>query len=216
MSIPAAPKARPRKERKDNADRRRKQLIEATLRSVVSNGLAKTTLATVANEAGLSQGVAVFYFKTKDQLLAEALSHQYALYEDTWTDWLERSDPHPAARLSALMRADFSAEVCNHETLAIWFAFWGEAKFRPQYAETSREFEDRRSDEIRFICAELMAGATKEDVEQIATFIDSMTDGLWQRLYLSPDRFTVKEALPLTFRLLRSLFPEHAEHFGIE
>ena len=63
---------RPRKERKANADKRRQQLLEATLRSIIHNGLAKTTLATVAAEAGLSQGIAVFYFKSKAGLLAAA------------------------------------------------------------------------------------------------------------------------------------------------
>lgn len=213
MSTSATPQVRPRKERKDNADRRRRQLIEATLRSVVSNGLAKTTLATVAAEAGLSQGVAVFYFKTKDELLAEALAHQYALYEDKWTANLDQASDDPAERLSALIIADFSPEVCNRETLAVWFAFWGEAKFRPRYAETSREFEDRRGSEIKAICAQLMQGAPDEDVDQIATFIDSLTDGLWQRIYLSPDRFTNADALATTFRLLRNLFPAHANHF---
>ena len=43
---------RPRKERAENAAKRRRQIIEATLRSVVKNGLSGTTLATVSAEAG--------------------------------------------------------------------------------------------------------------------------------------------------------------------
>ena len=39
---------RPRKERKENADRRRRQLLDAARRSILKNGLARTTLATVA------------------------------------------------------------------------------------------------------------------------------------------------------------------------
>ena len=65
--------ARPRKERSENAAMRRGQLIKAALNSIVKNGLPGTTLATVAREAGLSQGVAVFYFQTKEGLLAAAL-----------------------------------------------------------------------------------------------------------------------------------------------
>ena len=72
---------KPRKERKANANKRREQLLNATLRSIAANGLAKTTLATVATEAGLSQGVAVFYFKSKNGLLTEALRSKYQKYE---------------------------------------------------------------------------------------------------------------------------------------
>ena len=63
MTTSTSDTLRPRKERKENADKRRRQVLDATYRSIVSHGLAKTTLATVADEAGLSQGVAVFYFK---------------------------------------------------------------------------------------------------------------------------------------------------------
>ena len=70
-SDPKPPKER--KERKGNADMRRRQILDATLRSIILSGLAKTTLATVAAEADLSQGVAIFYFKSKNGLLSEAL-----------------------------------------------------------------------------------------------------------------------------------------------
>lgn len=189
-------------------------MIEATLRSVVANGLSKTTLATVAAEAGLSQGVAVFYFKTKDGLLAAALAHQYELYEDAWSAELAAAGADPADRLAALIRADFAPEVCSHETLAIWFAFWGEAKFRPRYAETSSEFDDRRGREIERICAELMPGAQPENVHEVAICIDSMTDGFWQRMYLQPEIFGRAEAMATTFRLLAFLFPDRADRFS--
>ena len=201
---------RPRKERKDNADRRRKQLIEATLRSVVANGLGKTTLATVATEAGLSQGVAVFYFKSKDGLLAAALEHQYALYAETWEAELAGAGDDAVDRLLALIRADFSPVVCNREALAIWFAFWGEAKFHPQYAETARDFDDRRGAEIARVCADLMPGAAPDDIQAAATCIDAATDGLWQKLYLAPDGLDRGEALAMTLRLLAQMFPDHA------
>ena len=70
---------RPRKERAENAAKRRRQIIEATQRSIVKNGLSGTTLATVSAEAGLSQGVAVFYFKNKQTRRGEALRHQYEM-----------------------------------------------------------------------------------------------------------------------------------------
>jgi TetR/AcrR family transcriptional repressor of bet genes len=80
MTTDISPLAKPRKERKANADKRRLQLLDATLRSIAINGLSKTTLATVAAEAGLSQGVAVFYFKSKTGLLTEALREHYQRY----------------------------------------------------------------------------------------------------------------------------------------
>ena len=107
--------ARPRKERSENAAMRRGQLIKAALNSIVKNGLPGTTLATVAREAGLSQGVAVFYFQTKEGLLAAALERHYQLYEANWRTALKAAENNPAARLAALVWADFQPEVCARE-----------------------------------------------------------------------------------------------------
>jgi AcrR family transcriptional regulator len=69
---------RPRGEQVENTARRRRQFIEAAIDSIVERGMSSTTLATVAAGAGLSQGAAVFYFKSKDNLLLETLKYHYA------------------------------------------------------------------------------------------------------------------------------------------
>ncbi|SDE42756.1 transcriptional regulator BetI [Ruegeria marina] len=211
--IQNAPPPRQRKERKDNADRRRKQLIEATLRSVVENGLSRTTLATVANAAGLSQGVAVFYFKSKDMLLAAALEHQYSIYADTWRKAVSEAGTDAPEKLAALIRADFSPLVCNREALAVWFSFWGEASFRPRYAESARDFDLQRGAVLCELCDELLSDAPEGTAQDIAFSIDSLTDGFWQRLYLSPETFSVTDALRLTMAYLRTVFPDHSTAF---
>jgi TetR/AcrR family transcriptional repressor of bet genes len=43
---------------------RRQQLIDATIRCVAQLGLAETTIATVAQEAGLSQGIINLHFQS--------------------------------------------------------------------------------------------------------------------------------------------------------
>ncbi|WP_241525661.1 TetR family transcriptional regulator C-terminal domain-containing protein [Pseudophaeobacter leonis] len=191
---------------------RRRQILDATFRSIVANGLAKTTLATVAGEAGLSQGVAVFYFKSKGGLLAEALRDQYQKYEDRWQSKLSKSAQAPAGRLRAIIEADFAPDICNSETLSVWFAFWGEQKFTPQYAEVTEEFIARRTQAIREICAELVPEDPTHAV-QAAEWIDSFTDGCWQKLHLFPKDYSREHALETTFGLLRTLFPDEAAAF---
>lgn len=212
MSTAAVSSPKPRKERKGNADMRRRQILDATFRSIVNNGLAKTTLATVANEAGLSQGVAVFYFKSKGGLLAEALRDQYQKYEDRWQKHLSKSAQSPADRLRSIIEADFAPDVCNSDTLSVWFAFWGEQKFTPQYAEVTEEFITRRTTAIREICAELVPQDITHAV-QAAEWIDSFTDGCWQKLHLFPNEYSREAALETTFGLLRTLFPDEASSF---
>lgn len=207
MTETDTPDTKPRRERKDNADKRRRQLLEAARRSLMQHGLGKTTLATVAAEAGLSQGVAVFYFKSKSGLLAETLRTQYQVYADTWRAALDRAGPDPMDRLLALVEADFAPEICAPEALSIWFAFWGEQNFTPQYAEISRAFDADRNAVIRNVCAELLPSASEDEVDDIADWIDTLTDGYWQNFHLHPDRMTRQEAIATTRRLIARLIP---------
>jgi AcrR family transcriptional regulator len=206
---------RPRKERAENAARRRRQIIEATIRSVVGNGLAGTTLATVSAEAGLSQGVAVFYFKNKQTLLGEVLRHQYEIYQQTWQRGLEDAGDKPVDRLIALIRADFDPRVFDAESLVIWHAFWGEASARPLYAEISGKYDAARYSAICGTCADLLAGIGRPAAEAppLATGIDALTDGLWLRAYLSTGTMDRQGALSITSRFLAAAIPEHAEDF---
>lgn len=194
-----------RKERKGNADMRRRQLLDAARRSVIQHGLAKTTLATVAREAGLSQGVAVFYFNSKNGLLSETLRAQYDAYSDNWRTALEAAGDDPRARLDALVTADFSPTVCSPEALSIWFAFWGEQNFTPQYAEISRDYDAERADAIRETCARIMPDRPREETDAIAQWIDTLTDGFWQTIHLHPNRVTPEDARDSTRAMIARL-----------
>ena len=61
------------KRRKATPGERREQLIRATLKCIARGGIIDTTLADVAREAGLSQGIVNLHFQTKANLLSETL-----------------------------------------------------------------------------------------------------------------------------------------------
>jgi len=201
---------RPKKERKENADKRRRQILDATYRSIVTNGLAKTTLATVADEAGLSQGVAVFYFKSKNGLLSEALRDLYQTYQTHWQGALAKVGDDPATQLATIVRADFDGLICNTQILSVWFAFWGEQNFTPQYADITREFDTRRTAVIEDICKRLLPDEPDRALN-LAEWVDTLTDGYWQHLHLYPKSINKSEALAGTFRFICAHLPDHAE-----
>ena len=62
------------------ADQRREQMLHAALEVISARGYADTRIADVAERAGVSPALVIYYFKTKDQLLTEAIRY----YEDTW------------------------------------------------------------------------------------------------------------------------------------
>jgi TetR/AcrR family transcriptional regulator, transcriptional repressor of bet genes len=208
MTDPTA--AKPRKQRKANAERRRRQLLDAARRSILRHGLARTTLATVAKEAGLSQGVAVFYFESKGGLLTETLRDLYHGYQALWTGALEAAGPDPRDRLLALIEADFAPEACGPDVLPLWFAFWGELRFTAKYDEVAESFDEHRRAVLVEIWSDLLPDRSRQEVGQLAEWLDILTDGYWQRLYLSPDSFDAQQAVRATRDCLARLAPELA------
>ena len=52
-------------------EKRRQQLIDATVACIARKGMGSTTLGDVAKEAGLSQGIVNLHFESKENLLNE-------------------------------------------------------------------------------------------------------------------------------------------------
>jgi len=112
---PASPKAptepAERRGRKASKEVRRLQLIEATIDSLAKRGYAETTMADVADGAGLSRGIVNFHFESKEKLLIATLQHMYEEYSSHWRQALERAGEDPADQLKALVAADFDRSI---------------------------------------------------------------------------------------------------------
>jgi len=113
--------------------RRRRELIEATITSIAEHGLSGTTVAKVAQTAGLSAGIVSFYFQSKGALLLSTLNYVAEEYERRRREAVERAGDDPVAQLESLIESDFDPSVCNPRWYAVWLAFWGEARARDDY-----------------------------------------------------------------------------------
>jgi TetR/AcrR family transcriptional repressor of bet genes len=203
--------ARARGQRTAAKEVRQQQLIKATLSAVAKKGFAETTLADVAREARLSQGIINLHFRSKDKLLEETLRHLAAEYKQAWEKSLERAGARPADRLAALVELDFQRNVCERNKLAVWFAFWGEAKSRPTYRKLCAE-RDREYDEVLLaVCRELVeeGGYDAVDPAEVTDGLSAMSSGLWLDMLMSPDGMTPEQARRICFSFLASVFPKH-------
>ena len=64
-------------------DSRRQELLRAALDVIAERGFSDTRIADVADRAGTSPALVIYYFRTKDNLLTEAVR----LAEDLWYDF---------------------------------------------------------------------------------------------------------------------------------
>src|ERR1700731_3212657 len=85
-----------------DAGGRREQMLRAALEVIVERGYADTRMADVAERAGTSPALVIYYFKTRDELLTEALRYSEDLWYATGTRRLE-SIPTSAGQLSEMI-----------------------------------------------------------------------------------------------------------------
>lgn len=184
------------------------RIIEAVIDSVAEHGISGTTLASIARRAEVSQGVLIFHFHSKEGLLAETLRRQNAEYRRLWEAALSESDP--LDRVIGLVLTDYSAAVCSARTLALWFAFWGEAAARPVYRDLCESAERERAEAMLLACRALVAQYGGLDPELLARAVDSMTDGLWLQMHIHGPRMPRAAAMSQALDHLRLMLPHLA------
>jgi len=189
--------------------RRRAQLIDATIKCISKKGLGSLTLADVAAEAGLSQGIVNLHFDSKDNLLNETLRFLAEDYDAQFMQTMEATEP--AATLLALMEMDLKPPVCDRKKLAVWFAFWGEVKTVPTYQRICAAYNNKYIEIMTDLCERIISEGKYDDVDArtITDGLSSLTDGLWLYCLINPKTFNRKQALDAVHSYLRAVFPGH-------
>ncbi|WP_044548369.1 transcriptional regulator BetI [Mesorhizobium japonicum] len=196
--------------RKASKEVRQLQLIEATIDSLAKRGYAETTMADVADGAGLSRGIVNFHFESKEKLLIATLQHMYDEYSAHWRAALEKAGDDPARQLQQLVWADFDRSICNKRKLAAWLAFWGEAKSRPTYQALSSSRDAYYQQVFIDLCTTLkQSGSYAYEPQVMALALSAMLEGLWLRLMMGTEDTTRETALQAANAFLAAAFPKH-------
>ncbi|MEZ5911892.1 MAG: TetR/AcrR family transcriptional regulator [Paracoccaceae bacterium] len=210
---PDAPKRVPRKQ---SREARRQQLIEATIAVLAERGYARTTLTEVARHAGLSHGLVIFHFQSKERLLEETLLFLSEEYRENWAAALAAAPDAPAAQLDALLRADFMPPICAPDRLAAWCGFWGEAQSRPMYQDKCSVNDDDYNAVIEGICARLVRdGGYAADPVLAARVLRVTVEGVWQDMMTMTEPYSADEGLRTVMACAQAFFPDHFTLAGL-
>ncbi|MFC4668305.1 TetR family transcriptional regulator C-terminal domain-containing protein [Seohaeicola nanhaiensis] len=203
---PDAPRLRDRQPK----ELRREQLIQATIEVIGRKGYSGTTIADVASAAKLSRGIVNFHFDSKDKLFHATLQSMTEEYNALWRRALAKAGRSPAARLRALVDADFDPALCTPRKISAWFAFMAEARPSAIYRKISGTRDDQLLDAIRDQCTALMAGSPHGyDPDPTARAIYALLEGLWLRMMLEAPRFKRDHAHLVALTTLGLMFPNH-------
>lgn len=206
MSVAEAPTKR----RTAPREIRRKQLIMAAISCISKRGFSDTTLRHVTEKAKLSHGVVNYHFDSKEALYDATLGYLAQEHYDIWSKYLNTAPDDPAHQLEAIIRADFDKKICTHKRLAAWFAFWGQAKYRPNYLKIHNTFDNERYERILQLCTQIAAdGYENLDPERLARMIETLSDGSWLCLMLYPASSDREECRDDCLYALSQFFPKH-------
>jgi betaine-aldehyde dehydrogenase len=160
---------------------RRRQLVEVTIDSLAELGYMGTTLAQIANRAGVSPGLVAHYFGDKDGLL-DAAFRSLARRVGNQVRARLRQVSTPRARIQAVIDANLAPEEFEQRTGTAWLAFWGQVLQVKALKRVQSVYQRRTLSNLRSALLKLVP---PEEAQPLAAMIASMIDGVWLRAALS-------------------------------
>ena len=192
------------------ADQRRGQMLRAALDVIAERGFADTRIADIADRIGISPALVIYYFKTKDQLLTEAIRH----YEDNWyAEGQRRMDKLATAaeRLEEFVAMNLlpEADPEMEANWKLWLDFWVQAARDPAVASVRQDFDKRWRDVVISLVTEGQGAGEFRSVDPFpfSIFLCAVLDGLAIQIALEDPVVDPMSAYELCMRYA-------AEHLG--
>lgn len=187
---------------------RREQLLRSALEVIVARGYADTRIADVAEHAGTSPALVIYYFKTRDQLLTEALRYS----EDAWyaagTTRLAAIDS-AAGRLTELIAMTClpGTDPAQRSEWLLWLDLWALSPRNSGVASVRRKFDERWRSAIS---STVLAGqangefSAAVDADEFAVTLSALLDGMAVQIALEDPDVPPSRAYDLAMRFTAS------------
>jgi AcrR family transcriptional regulator len=202
-SAGAAVRARRESGGSRDAEQRREQMLRAALEVITERGYADTRISDVAERTGTSPALVIYYFKTRDQLLTDAIRYS----EDAWyAEYLRRTEhiPTAAGRLAELV-----ANACLPGTDAeprsywlMWLDLWALSPRSPAAAAIRQKSDERWRAAIRsVVLAGQEAGEfTQVNADDFTIMLAAVLDGLAVQIGVEDPEVPPQRAYELAMR----------------
>jgi AcrR family transcriptional regulator len=183
---------------------RREQLLRSALEVIIARGYADTRIADVAEHAGTSAALVIYYFKTRDQLLTEALRYS----EDAWyaagTARLATIDS-AAGQLTELIAMTClpGNDPAQRTEWLLWLDLWALSPRNAGVATVRRKFDERwRSAISSTVLAGQSSGEfdTSVDADAFAVTLSALLDGMAVQIALEDPDVPPARAYDLAMR----------------
>jgi TetR/AcrR family transcriptional repressor of bet genes len=128
---------------------------------------------------------------------------------------LEAAGGDPVKALEAIIEVSLDPKVSDPANVAVWYAFWGEAKARKLYLERIGSYDTVSQDGLDRLFAEIITrgGYRHLNAEALAMGFSGLLEWQWQEILVSGRNYDREAAKQTARAYLASIFPrEFAPH----
>jgi AcrR family transcriptional regulator len=164
------------------SDARRNQILEAAVRVIADRGLCDTRISDIAGQAGTSSALVVYYFGSKEELMAQALTFsEERFYSQTATEL--QAIPTAAGQLVRLIELSCAANGSSRAWIdewVLWLDLWTKAYRHPEVARDREALDRKWRETIAGIVrrGQLEGEFNDADADDFALRLASLVDGL--------------------------------------
>jgi TetR/AcrR family transcriptional repressor of bet genes len=181
---------------------RKQQLIEATIKSIESNGFQGTTILTISRQAEMSAGIISHYFGNKQGLILATIRYLLEQLKQGLLDQIANSEQpvSPEQRLQMIVDTNFDCFQQSTSVTRTWLCFWAQALHDPELARLQAVNSKRLQRNLLYSYKQIISDPVQ--AKTAANMTAAMIDGLWLRSSLSQtsaDEFKQAEKLCKAF-----------------
>jgi AcrR family transcriptional regulator len=184
-----------RADRESRQEERREVILQAALDVVAERGLSDLRMSDISDRAGMSAGHVLYYFKTREAVLMQALRFIEDRFHAAADEELVKLPAGPE-RLRRLLELDLPGGR-GDPRWALWLEAWTLAPHDDDIAELISELDARWVTRLRQVVREgIAAGEFEcEDVPAFALRFSALFDGVAVRLVTGTKRTSKRSAL---------------------
>jgi len=210
VQVEGAPVSTPNAKGKD----RHQEILDAAARVITGRGLAETRISDIAEQAGVSPGLILYYFESKDRLLSEALTFANDQFYLRMSREIRRitSAKEQLRRMIDLSVPGYLPEYGRLDEWALWIEVWVRALRDPDMAKDREVLDQRWRSQI----ADIVRGGQSSGeftstiaADELALRLAALIDGLAIQVILS-------DSLVTSERMHRTTMAVAAQALGFE
>jgi AcrR family transcriptional regulator len=177
---------------------RKKEILHRAIRLILDEGIAALTIRRVAEAAGVSTGLVLYHFATKEDLIAE--SWRLALTQARDKIRAALGEVEGRELMEAIFKYRFQDDEATNVPWIFWLEYWNHAArtedLRLHHSQTFTHMQEMDREQVRKAMA---SGQVRDDLDPglIVDLYHAVFCGLIVKVVLDRETITTERALEL-------------------